>query len=97
MNDVYQTVCVTIVTAAGSCVVIAFTCYFVMVVVRLIQDAQRPSQRGLTLPSENLLRCGCGAALGPVEKVEAKDDGVFEIRACTVCVRRTMSPRKEPV
>lgn len=91
MSDAYQTVCVWVVTSAGSLVVVAFAVYFLVVIGRLVretlhpQERLSPRQKPATEPVWSAPRCGCGGELGEIERVDATDHGVFEVRNCLRC------------
>lgn len=106
-TDLYQSVCVWIVTAAGSVVIAAFAFYFVVVIIRLIKDISR-SDSAIASPRPKQADCSidtagavvayicpgkpngpCGAPLGPIERVEATDQGAFAYRSCTRCGQQT--------
>lgn len=95
--DLYQSVCVWVVTGAGSLVIVAFAVYFVVVVAQLTRQVCQPPPQGrvgvsVRPPGPAVPRCSCGGELGSVEKMDLTDTGTFEVRTWSRCAQSHRLP-----
>jgi hypothetical protein len=97
VNDVYQQVCVWVVTISGSLVLFGFATFFVHTVwTRLMAKPEiRVEARPASTPAQPVTRLcrACSGALGPVESLELTDGGARETRTCQVCHETQLVPR----